>query len=203
MNAIEKAELVLDAMRRLQDDWRGRRDQRHHFLSPGDIVAVGIEGGEWVVTYPAACRVTYHVGYLPTFADDDGWGTRVEREIVDWVTRATSSDPWLAEHPPTFSWAPEVPSSEVSVDEPIVETLVGAGGDLGLATRPTGMDNWHDGATFTRFGGTPCVCFGPQDLDTAHTVDEHVPVQSLVGCAQALAVAAMRFCGTADGQPRT
>jgi acetylornithine deacetylase/succinyl-diaminopimelate desuccinylase-like protein len=29
----------------------------------------------------------------------------------------------------------------------------------------------------------------------AHTIDEYVPVDGLVACAQALAVAALRFCG--------
>ena len=197
VNAIEKAELVLDAMRRLQDDWRGRPEQQHPYLSPGDIVPVGIAGGEWVVSYPAACRVTYHVGYLPNFADDEGWGTNVEREIVEWVERATSSDPWLAANPPTFEWAPEVPSSDVSPEEPIITTLLAVGQDLGLRTSPGGLDNGHDGATFTRFGDTPCVCFGPEDLHAAHTVDEFVPVDGLVGASQALAVAALRFCGKA------
>ncbi len=198
VNAIEKLELVLHAMRRLQEDWRGRPDQEHRFLSAGDIVPVTIEGGEWIVSYPARASVTYHVGYLPAFADDEGWGSDVEREIVDWVTHATSADPWLAQHPPAFAWAPEVPSSEVATDEPVVGALVSAGGDLGLPTQAAGMDNWHDGATFTRFGGTPCVCFGPEDLQTAHTVDEFVPVDSLVRTAQALAVAALRFCGAAS-----
>jgi acetylornithine deacetylase len=197
VNAIEKAEVVLDAMRRLQDDWRGRPDQDHPHLSPGDIVPVTIEGGEWIVSHPARCAITYHIGYLPAFADDEGWGTAVEREIVAWVERAAAADPWLAEHQPAFEWGPEVPSSEVPDDAPIVQTLVSAGAALGLPTRPAGMDNWHDGATFTRFGDTPCVCFGPQDLEAAHTVDEFVPVDDLVRCAQALAVAAMRFCGTA------
>jgi acetylornithine deacetylase/succinyl-diaminopimelate desuccinylase-like protein len=31
----------------------------------------------------------------------------------------------------------------------------------------------------------------------AHIVDEFVPVDGLVACAKGLAVAAMRFCGTA------
>jgi acetylornithine deacetylase/succinyl-diaminopimelate desuccinylase-like protein len=31
----------------------------------------------------------------------------------------------------------------------------------------------------------------------AHTIDEHVPVDDLVACAQGLAVAALRFCGAA------
>jgi acetylornithine deacetylase len=58
------------------------------------------------------------------------------------------------------------------------------------------MDSWHDGATFT-LAGTPSICYGPSDLNVAHTVDEFVPVDDLVQCAQSLAVAAMRFCGVA------
>jgi acetylornithine deacetylase/succinyl-diaminopimelate desuccinylase-like protein len=60
-----------------------------------------------------------------------------------------------------------------------------AGSDVGRPGRVIGWDNWHDGATFTRVGGTPCVCFGPGDVRFAHTVDEpSIP-----------AVEAMRFCG--------
>ena len=197
VNAIEKATIVIDAMRRLQEDWRGRPDQRHPYLSPGDIVATVIAGGEWIVSYPASCRVTYHVGYLPAHADEEGWGTAVAREITDWIQRAASADSWLADHPPTIEWAPEVPSAEVSADEPIVPALRAAAAAVGRAGGVAGLDNWHDGATFTRFGGTPSVCFGPGDIAAAHTVDESVPVADLVACAQALAVAAMRFCGVA------
>ncbi len=194
VNAIDKADTVRDALRRLEADWHGRPDQRHAFLSPGDIVACTIAGGEWPVTVPASCSVTYHVAYLPAFADSDGWGSLVEREILDWIDRAAAADPWLSENPPSVVWAPEVPSSEVSLDEPVVETLRGASADVGRPGRIGGLDNWHDGATFTRFGGTPCVCFGPGDIAAAHTVDEHVPVADLVQCAQALAVVALRLC---------
>ena len=110
---------------------------------------------------------------------------------------AWEADPWLAEHPPTVTWAPEVPSSEVSTDEPVVATLLAASADVGTPGRIGGLDNWHDGATFTRCGGTPSVCFGPGDIALAHTVDEHVAVGDLVRCAQALAVSAIRFCGEA------
>ncbi|MBA3374428.1 MAG: M20/M25/M40 family metallo-hydrolase, partial [Actinobacteria bacterium] len=100
-------------------------------------------------------------------------------------------------NPPTINWAPEVPSAEVDADAPIVSTLLAAASDAGLTTRIAGFDNWHDGATFTRLGGTPCVAFGPSGVDRAHTVDEYVPTDSLVSCAQAVAVAAVRFCGAA------
>ncbi len=147
------------------------------------------------MTVPASCSITYHVAYLPGFADADGWGSLVEREIVEAIDRAAEGDVWLAAHPPCVSWAPEVPSSEVSPDEPVVQTLLAATEDVGRPGRVGGLDNWHDGATFTRFGDTPSVCFGPGDIALAHTVDEHVPVADLVRSAQALAVAALRFCG--------
>ena len=195
VNAIEKLDVVRDAMRRLEEDWKGRPDQRHPHLSPGDIVPCVISGGDWPVTVPASCSLTYHVAYLPAYADAEGWGSEVESEITDWVERACETDPWLAEHPPEITWAPEVPSSEVSPDEPVVKTLLSASSDLGRQGRVSGLENWHDGATFTRFAGTPSVCFGPGDVQVAHTIDEHVAVDELVTCAQALAVAALRFCG--------
>lgn len=198
VNAIEKAQIVLDAMRRLQDEWRAWPDQQHPLLSPGDIVPCVISGGDWAVSYPASCAVTYHIGYLPAFADADGWGSRIEREVTEWVHAAAQRDPWLAENPPTIEWGPEVQSAEVAAEAHVVSTLVAAASDTGLATRIAGFDNWHDGATFTRLGGMPCVAFGPHGLEHAHTVDEHVSTASLVGCAQAVAVAAMRFCGVAE-----
>ena len=193
VNAIEKMDTVRDALRGLEEDWHGRPEQRHPHLSPGDIVPCVIGGGDWPVTVPASCSLTYHVAYLPAFADADGWGGDVEREILAWIDRAAAADPWLAEHPPTVAWAPEVPSSEVSPDEPVVTALLAASADVGKPSRIGGLDNWHDGATFTRFGRTPSVCFGPGDIALAHGIDEHGAVDELVRCAQALPVAAIRF----------
>jgi acetylornithine deacetylase len=197
VNAIDKADVVRDAMRDLEDDWRGRPENRHPHLSPPDVVTCLIAGGDWPVTVPASCSLTYHVAYLPGSADADGWGSDIEREITERIAHAAGGDPWLAEHPPVISWAPEVPSSEVSPDEPVVRTLLAAAADVGRPGAVGGLDNWHDGATFTRFGRTPSVCFGPRDVRLAHTIDESVAVDDLVDCARALALAAIRFCGLA------
>lgn len=198
VNAIDKMAIVQEALRRFEADWRARDDHHHPHLSPGDVVATLLHGGEWMVSYPASCRAVYHVAYLPVHADQDGWGSEVAREIAEWVQHAARNDPWLAEHAPTIEWAPEVPSAEVDPGHPIVRTILAAAAAVGCGGTITGMDSWHDGATFTRFAATPCVCFGPGELTVAHTIDEHVPVDDLVHCAQALAVAALRFCGSAD-----
>src|SRR5690242_9072928 len=81
VNAIEKMSVVLDAVRRLREEWMGRPDKRHPHLSSGTIVPVKISGGEWTVTYPASCSLTCEVMYLPGNADGDGWGTAVEAEV--------------------------------------------------------------------------------------------------------------------------
>jgi acetylornithine deacetylase len=196
VNAIDKATTVVEALRRLEEEWRGRSDNRHPLLSPGQIVPVLISGGEWIVSFPASCSVTYHVAYLPAQADEGGWGNAVEQEIEQCVRRAAATDPWLAENPPTVTWATDVPSSEVPLDQPVVQSLLSAARHLGLPAEIAGSDGWHDGATYT-VGGTPCVCFGPP-YHGVHAVDEHVVIDDVLACVQALAVAALRFAGSPD-----
>lgn len=196
VNAIEKATVVSDALRRFEADWLQRGSQRHPYLSPGAVVLCLISGGEWVVSYPAACRLVYHVAYLPAHADVGGWGTALEEEMVAWITRAAQADPWLAEHPPTIEWAPQVPAAEVSPDLPIARIMLAASAAAGRPSRLGGSDGWHDGATFT-LGGTPSIAYFPSSGQPGHMVDEYTRVDDLVAGAQALALAALRFCGTA------
>jgi acetylornithine deacetylase len=193
VNAIEKMAIVLEAVRRLREHWAQR--PAHPFLSAGDCVPTIVAGGEWLVSYPASCTLECHIEYLPDRADEQGYGSLVEQEFADWIAEATAGDAWLREHPPEIEWGiGGVPPAEVASDDPIVQTLLAAGGDLGQAQGIGGLDNWHDGATLTVEAGIPAVCFGPGDIHRAHTVDECVPVDDLVACAQRIALAAMRFC---------
>ena len=196
VNAIDKARLVMDELAALHDEWQTRDDHRHPRLSPGHVIPVKIAAGDWAVNIPPSCAVTYHVAYLPAHADADGWGTAVEAELTERIARVAARDPWLAEHPPRISWSVDIPPAEVADDEPAVALAVAAGADLGITSRPVGFDSWHDGATFTRFGGTPTVAYGPPSIASAHTVDEAVAVDDLVTCAQAYALAALRHCGS-------
>ncbi len=198
VNAIDKAGVVADALRRLEMDWRQRTDEHQPYPSSSEIVPVQIAGGEWIVSYPASCRLVYHVSYLPAQADVGGWGGRVREEITNWVMRACQADPWLAEHTPTIEWAPEVPAAAVAPDEPIVPVVLAASAAAGRGGGRLEISGWYDGATFT-LGGTPTIAFGPGNGSAlAHVVDEYMPVDDLVAAAQALALAVLRFCGTAS-----
>jgi acetylornithine deacetylase len=203
VNAIEKGTVIVDAIRSLRAEWASRSGLDHPHLSRPDLVPTIARGGEWAVTYPASYELTLAVLYLPAQADERGWGSAVRREVEQWVRRETAADDWLADNPPTISWWPNgVMPLEISPDEPIVEVMVGATEDIGRPARLSGLDSWYDGATFTLLAGIPSIAYGPAGLkaggaSVAHTIDEYVPVDDLVACAQGLAVAAMRFCGEA------
>jgi acetylornithine deacetylase len=194
VNAIEKMAVVLAAVERLREHWA--LQPAHPYLSAADCVPTIITGGEWIVSYPAACRLECHIEYLPDRADEHGYGSLVEREFEAWIAAAAASDAWLREHPPEIVWGVGgVPPAEVSPDDPIVQALVGAGRDLVQPHELGGLDNWHDGATLTVEAGIPAVCFGPGDIHRAHAADECVPIDDLVACTQRIALTALRFCG--------
>jgi acetylornithine deacetylase len=204
VNAIEKASVVLDAIASLRREWASRPGLEHPLLSRPALLPTMARSGEWPVTYPAACELTIAVMYLPAQADERGWGADVRAEVEDWIGRETArADDWLAEHPPRFEWWPNaVMPFEIPESEPIVSTISAVTADIGRAGRIGGLDSWYDGATLTQLAGIPSIAYGPPGFDAgglsvAHMVDEYVPVDGLVACAQGVAVAAMRFCGLA------
>jgi len=204
VNAIEKATVVIDAIRSLRARWATAPGLDHPYLSRPDALPTVVSGGEWAVTYPASCELTVAVMYVPAQADSTGWGGEIRREFEEWISAETRVDDWLAANPPTIVWQPNgVMPLVIDGAEPIVELVLVATQDVGAPGVRGGLDSWYDGATLT-LAGIPAVGFGPPGFDQngvsiAHVIDEYVPVDGLVRCAQALAVAAMRFCGTVDG----
>ena len=94
-------------------------------------------------------------------------------------------------------WDLDIPPAEVDPSLPIVETMLRATAAAGRPGVLGGLDSWFDAATFTRFGDTPSIGYGPRSIAWGHTVDEYVPVEDLVTCAQAIALAAVEHCGVA------
>jgi acetylornithine deacetylase len=204
VNAIEKSAVVMEAMAALRHEWAERPSLKHPLLSAPSLLPTMARSGEWAVTYPASCELTIAVMFLPAQADAGGWGADVRAEVEEWVVRESAArDDWLAEHPPRIEWWPNpVMPFEIDASESIVQATRAASIDVGVPSQLGGLDSWYDGATLTTLAGIPSIGYGPPGFDVdgvsvAHMIDEYVPVDGLVSCAQALAVAAMRFCGTA------
>jgi acetylornithine deacetylase len=198
VNAVEKMQVVLAALQALRDEWRDRPDTRHPYLRTGTIVPTSFDAGQWIVSYPATATMRCHVQYLPEQADARGTGAPVMQELEQRVLAAARADPWLAAHPPSFAWHGDVPAAFPAPEEPICAAALDAIAATGLEPVIASRTTWFDGATFTR-AGTPTIALGPGAIEQAHAVDEYVPIDELVRAAQVLALAAMRFCGLADG----
>ena len=203
VNAVEKTTVVLRALQELRERWAADPRLRHAQLAAPDVVPTMVRAGDWAVTIPAACTLTVAALFLPVQADAQGFGGSVEREVEEWVVRRCGElDPWLCANPPRFSWTDAaVMPYEASPWAEVVQAALHAVEVLGRPRTTAGLDSWFDAATLHVLAGIPAVGLGPAGLaaggrPVAHTVDEHVPVDDLVAVAQALGVAALRFCGS-------
>jgi acetylornithine deacetylase len=195
VNAVEKARHLLAGVDRLRAEWRSRAAFQRPLLAPPDIVPVRfVADAGWDVTIPGRAELTLAVLLLPEQADEHGWTSAVREEVEGFLLRWCDTDSWMSMHPPVFNWSVETNPWETPVDAASVQALLGANGALGLPLTLGGLGSWYDGATFALETGSPALMYGPRHIDWAHTVDEYVPIDDLVSCAQGLAVAASRLC---------
>ncbi|MGN6608085.1 MAG: succinyl-diaminopimelate desuccinylase [Jatrophihabitans sp.] len=125
--------------------------------------AVAISGGVAGNVIPDECRVTVNLRFAPdrTEADAEAHVRSVfagfDVEIVD-----------------------SAPAARPGLDAPVAAAMVAATGRPARAKL-----GWTDVA---RFGvlGIPAVNFGPGDPNLAHKPEEHVPVQQVLDCEDAL-----------------
>jgi acetylornithine deacetylase len=194
VNAIEKAQFLLEGADRLRREWRSRADLQHPLLDPPDILATRLVADSgWLVTIPDHAEIMLAVLVVPRQADADGWNDGVRDEVEAYLRRWCEADSWLAAHPPTFQWHTQTNPSETPADAASVQELLRANAALGLPLELGGLGSWYDGATFALETGTPALMYGPSSIDWAHTVGEYVPIDDLVACAQGIALATRRL----------
>ena len=194
MNAIDKAALLLAALRSLGEEWRDRPDHRHRLLPPGNAVPVAISGGDWEATIPSTCRITANVQFLPGHVDGAGHIGGVREEVEGALRAASAADPWLVAHPPRCRWHPHVLPAEISESDPLVSSIVACSAKVGRESRVVGLDSWHDPANFIRLAGVPTVSFGPGELSSSHVVDEWLDIEALVDHCSAVALTVLEYC---------
>ncbi len=85
-------------------------------------------------------------------------------------------------------------SRPVPVDDPLVQSMLGANARLGLSTEPTGFSMATDGRFFAE-AGFPNIIYGPGDPATAHIPNEWVGVDEIMDATRAYAIAAVCLIG--------
>jgi acetylornithine deacetylase len=143
-----------------------------------------VHGGDWAST--VLDRVTadgrYGVRLGQTEAD-------AEADLRVCIAAACAADDFLRERPATVEiTGGRFGSVRVPSDHPLpvglAETIESVTGRRpALLGEPYGADM----RLFVNVGDTPCVIFGPGNVDVAHSADEHVPIDQVESCAAVLA----------------
>lgn len=194
VNAIEKAFVVTQALKRLEEEWG--RTRAHPLFPPGYFTIgpdtfMGTLHGQtlsWAVANQA--RLEYLVMYEPTRTQAE-----VRVEIEAYLERVYDTDPWLREHRPVIEWPHNWPPYDTPVAHPLVTTMQSA--HQAALSAPVEVAGFAavDDATYFQRAGIPAVSYGPGSILTCHCFDEHVPIADVIRAAKVYAATAIQWCG--------
>jgi acetylornithine deacetylase len=194
VNAIDKAVLLYESFRRLEEEWG--LTKRHPLFRPGHFaihpgVFLGApRSGLVPFVVPDSAYVDFIVWYHP---DDDPDAVRAVMERR--VEQTAALDGWLAEHQPKVEWKHHWPQSVVDPEHPIVAATCAAH-ELAAGEPATvaGFAAVED-TTWLNAAGITAISYGPGDIRVAHAVDEHVAIDELVLATKTFALLAATWCG--------
>lgn len=149
----------------------------HALLGRPSFHAGTIRGGSAASVYPDGCELVVECRTLP--------GTSPSAVLEDFrraLDELRAGDPTIEAD---IEVALERPGSDVPADAPVVRALLAALERLGRPAELRGMSAWVDAAFLNR-AGIPAVCFGPGDIEQAHTADEWIDTEEIRVCADVL-----------------
>lgn len=183
-DAILHAGLFLAGLKEMEA--RLREGARHLLLDFPSFHAGIIQGGSAPSVYPSDCHLVLERRTLP--GEDPRTIMAEFQEVLD---RVMADTPWMDG---TLTPGLFRPGTEVPVDSPLVQGLLGAVEAEGLPGKVEAMTAWVD-AAFLNEAGIPAACFGPGSIAHAHAAEEWVPVHELKVGARILTGFARDFLG--------
>ena len=194
VSALDKLGVLTDAL--AADEARRNTDERRPRMValglPYPTIIGKVSGGEWAST--VIDRIVAEGRYGVRLGD--AWPA-AEVELRAAIAAACAADPWLRDHPATVEiTGGRFSSAEIADDHPLPVGLAQAIDDA-LGRRPAFLAEPYgaDMRLLIREGGTPTVIFGPGAPEVAHAPNEHVRLDDVIRCAQALAVWLLREVG--------
>jgi len=193
VSSLDKAFLIYEGLRRLEDEWGVTKSHPLWSSLPGKFVVfptdiTGNPGGATLI--PGETTFTYIVMTPP---DEDADETK--KEVTEAIHRIAQTDSWLREHPPKVDWLLYWPAYETPLDAPICKSLHSAY-EMIMDAAPVYSGFWAQAdASFLSLAGIPSVCFGPGETMTAHSANEFVRIDELVNTAKIYATTIAEWCG--------
>lgn len=161
VNALEKGMLVISAVRHLDDLWI--RTKTHPRL-PLASCTIGIsafraDSGQLVpFSFPNLAHIDIRVEYGPHESEFE-----IREEIERHVIAMVSQDPWLRDHPPSFSWLNLYPALDLDPGHKLARCVSAAIAKFSIvSTKPEAESSFveNSNGAFYSAAGTPAILLG-------------------------------------------
>lgn len=189
-STIEKMTKIIDGLRELEQHWAITKQYKGFPPGSNTINPAVIEGGRHPAFIADECKLWITVHYYPNETYQD-----VVKEIEEHLLALAQADPWLKEHPPTFTWGGSsmivdkgeiFPSLEVDPMHPGVQTLSKTHEAIHNEQAKVDVSpSVTDGGWFGQVG-IPAAIYGPGDFKNAHAVNESCSIDQLVQFTQTM-----------------
>jgi acetylornithine deacetylase len=181
-DAILRMGRVLGRLEALSGELASRRP--HRLLGAPSLHASLVEGGRELSTYPDRCTLKLERRTLP--GEPAGVALFEVNRILDGLAAEDSA--FRGSSRSFFAQPPY----EAPEGHPIVDALEASLEATGRTPRREGMSFWTDAAILGA-AGIPSVVFGPGGAGL-HGLEEHVRLDEVLACRDALVELARRFC---------
>lgn len=191
VNAVEVFWPVFEEIRRLEEE--RNRDVPTVFgdnVLPYPIEIGTVRAGDWASSVP---DLLVAEGRMGVRLDEDPAEARAAFEEA--VLGVAS--PWLRDHPPVVTWpGGQFASGRLPAGHPLLGEMNRAVADVcGTSPREAAAPYGSDLRLYAA-GGIPTLHYGPGDVRFAHAPREQVDLRELRETTRALALLAVRRCGT-------
>ncbi len=191
INAIEASFALFQGLKRLEEEWNGKRHPAFaDHPRPININLGKIQGGEWTSSVPTRCVMDVRVGFYPGMSVEDA-----KRAVESRIAETAHGDARLKGIRYQVSYVGlQAEPLLVDTGHPMIDVLGNAHERVfGSPARLLASSATTDARFFDLYGSIPSTCYGPESTDI-HGIDESVSLASALQVTQVLALFTARWC---------
>lgn len=193
-NAIDAAQTLIGALRKLETKWNSQHHCHRHFEDidhPINFNIGQIAGGDWPSTVPPWCEFDLRLATYPGTPADEAYAA-----VTQCLEECAASEPRFGASRPTVTktgfYAEGYVLEEGGDAENVLRRCHKTAFESELKSFTT--PGYLDARVFVIYGDIPTLVYGPKSLDI-HGFDERVHVESVKRITKSIALFIAEWCG--------
>ncbi len=192
VDAVKLTQLFLAQIDQFNRNWSSKKV--HPLLPmPCQILVAQIKAGEYPSAFAGSAEIYFDAQYLPADLDEKHRGSKIKKEIEEFVAAVAQTDEWMRENPPYVEWLLDADCAETPVDSSFVTTLIDAAKKVSDQIKVSGVGSHTDMGWYVH-SGIPTVNFGPGNPKIAHQANEYIELDEYIQGVKLMASMIMDWC---------